>query len=404
MSNKGIGLITLTQSICNKFLLLLTIFLSVSCFTHAQSFTDPTKDGWRTNFKLLVDAEWDDNVFKLSDSQKDGMNQKDPGDLVSGRYNDMESINDIIYSIVPEVKLKTSAGLFSKQLSISGILDYQYYVHNNQKSNVRLGLLIKQNISKSQKLKFLGEYTPSYFVKNYLFDATDSTGHVSSYERIYHEANYNEFGMLLTYHHKYWKWIIDVGGDLFLGYRNRNYNDWFMGRDCELINAGILTKIKPVKWLRFYFIYYFESSISPTTTEVMILDEPDYQIDFNNDRDFADNNRRTEQTVNRSYFAQNIEFGLKLKPIKNLKLYGKLEYRFEDYKSEEPIDPNYKGRNDTKNRYAFGLDYLIIKDLHFLFKYEITNQLTNREGDPESTGEITDYEIHKTTVGVKWKF
>ena len=57
----------------------------------------------------------------------------------------------------------------------------------------------------------------------------------------------------------------------------------------------------------------------------MILDEPDYQIDFNNDRDFADNNRRTEQSVNRSNNSNTLELGLNFKPLKRLGLHAGFE-------------------------------------------------------------------------------
>ena len=387
-----------------EIIYLLIILGSIPCFTYAQNNSDSLKNDWGINWEIGADAEWNDNVFKLSTSQMDRMNLNDSGDVVSGRFNDMESINDIILSIVPQIEIKTKKGLFDRSLSFSGKIGYQHFIHNNKRSNVKLGLSVQQKISKSGKIELLGEYAPSIFLKNYLAEATDTTGGVSPAERIYLEGVYNELELLLSYHHRFRKWIMDAKGNLFLGYRTRNYDDWFTGRNQDAIKAGLSGEIEPAKWMIFKLGYYIESVNSPITPEVMILDEPDYQIDFNNDRDFADNNRRTIQTVNRSRTSQNIEIGLNVIPVKHLVIIGELKFRFKDYESQEPIDPNYKDRKDTKTKYAFGIEYRIVKGLFLMFKFESTTQQTNRVGDPESDGEITDYKTQITKAGIKWLF
>ena len=392
------------QKKINKLILLLFFLITFVCGTYAQTNVDTVKDNWETRWGVIMELDWNDNVYKLSDSQQNRMNLNNPGDDVSGRFKDLENISDVILSIAPELEVRTKDGLFGRSLSLSGIIDYQHYISNTKKSHVNLGLSIRQKISKKGKIIFQADYTPSYFKKNYLLDAIDSTGSVSSSERIYYEGVYNELEFLLSYKHLFNKWIIDVESDLFVGYRSRNYNSQFPGRSQDAFGGGLALEIVPAKWWYINLGYYFESVQSPITKEVMILDEPDYQIDFNNDRDFADNNRRTEQTVNRSNYSNTFELGLTFKPLKRLGLHAGFELLFKDYISQESIDPNFKDRNDTRSKIRLGCDYQILKKLFLTLEYKNVTQQTDRPEDPESVGEETDYITNIVKAGVQWQF
>lgn len=387
-----------------KLILLLLFLIAFVCGAEAQTKVDSVKDNWKTRWGVRMEVEWNDNVYKLSESQQNRMNLNNPGDAVSGRFNDMESISDGIISIAPEMSVRTKNGLFGRSLSLSGIIDYQHYLSNTKKSHFNLGLSISQKISKKGKIIFQADYIPSYFKKNFLLDATDSTGSVSSAERIYYEGVYNELEFLLSYKHLFNKWIMDVESELFVGYRSRNYNSQFPGRSQDAFGGGLAFEIVPATRWFINLGYYFESVESPITKEVMILDEPDYQIDFNNDRDFADNNRRTEQTVNRSNYSNTLEFGLTFKPLKRLGLHAGFELLFRDYISQESLDPNYKDRNDTRSKIRLGCDYQISKKIFLMVEYKNITQLTDRPEDPESVGEETDYITNIVKAGIQWEF
>jgi hypothetical protein len=402
--NDAKGKSTYLQTNFKKLIFPLFFLMAFFCYTRAQVNMDSVKDNWETRLGVLMVVDWNDNVYKLSSSQQTRMNLDDPGDITSGRYNNMESISDVILSIAPEFEVRTKNGLFRRSFSLAGIIDYQQYINNPEKSHFNLVISVKQKVSKHGKFIFRALYIPSYFKKNYLLDATDSTGHVSSSERIYYEGVYNELEFILSYHHKFLKWIVDVKSDLFFGYRNRNYNSQFPGRNQDVFAGGLAFEILPAKWWSVYLGYMIESGMSPITPEVMILDEPDYQIDFNNDRDFADNNRRTVQTVNRSDYAQSLEFGLKVRPLKQIKIYAGYGFVFTDYLSQEPIDPNYKNRNDTKTTLQLGVDYKIFKGFSIIAVYKNITQLTNRPEDPGHVGEETDYNNNIIKAGIQWRF
>jgi len=391
----------------SSFKKLILLFLLLPAFyngTNAQTDADTMNDDWKTRWGVRMEFEWNDNIYKLSESQQYRMNLNDPGDAVSGRFNDMASISDGIISIAPELEVRTKNGLFGRLLSLSGLIDYQHYISNTKKSHVNLALSIRQKISKKGRIILQADYIPSYFKKNYLLDATDSTGRVSSSERIYYEALYNEWEFLLSYKHLFNKWIMDIESELFVGYRNRNYNNQFPGRNQDAFGGGLAFELVPAKQWFVNLGYYFESVQSPITKEVMILDEPDYQIDFNNDRDFADNNRRTEQTVNRSNHSHTFELGLTFRPTKRIGLYAGIEFLFRNYISEEPIDPNFKDRNDTNTKFRLGFDYQISKKLFLMVEYKNVNQQTNRPEDPESVGEESDYKNNIVKAGIQWEF
>lgn len=391
------------QIIYKKLIIRLLFLMAFFCSSSAQSNVDSVRDSWETRWGVLNIVDWNDNVYKLSSSQQIRMNLNNPGDEISGRYNDMERISDVIFSIAPEFEVRTKNGLFGRSFSLRGIIVYQQYLYNNKKSHFNFGLSIKQKVSKHGKIILRAIYIPSYFKKNYLLDATDSTGHVSTSERIYHESVYNELEFILSYHHKFLKWIVDVKSDLFVGYRNRNYNSQFPGRNQDVFGGGLAFEVLPTKWWSIYLGYMIESRLSPITPEVMILDEPDYQIDFNNDRDFADNNRRTVQTVNRSYYSQALEFGLSLRPFKRINIYVGFKFVFRDYLSQEPLDPSYKDRNDKKTKLNLGCAYTLFKDLFLMFEYKNITQQTNRPSKPESVGEVTDYDMHRIKAGIQWQ-
>jgi hypothetical protein len=197
---------------------------------------------------------------------------------------------------------------------------------------------------------------------------------------------------------------MDVESEVFVGYRSRNYNSQFPGRNQDAFGGGLAFEILPAKRWFINLGYYFESVQSPITKEVMILDEPDYQIDFNNDRDFADNNRRTEQTVNRSNYSNTLDLGLTFRPLKRFGLHAGFEFLFRDYISQEPIDPNFKDRNDKRTKLRLGCDYQILKKLFFMVEYKKITQQTNRPEEIDYVGEETDYITNIVKAGIQWQF
>jgi len=371
-------------------------------YSFPQNEKDPVTNKWNSEWNLKFNVEWNDNVFKFSDSQKDRFDRRASVDEINGRFKDMESISDIIFSIAPEYKLKTKNGLFNKTLKLSGKIYFYHYLNNTAKDYFKIRLSAKQKVSKRGQVRLKTNFKYAYFVKNYLFDATDTTGSVSGDERIYREGVYDEWNVYLSYKHKFKQWKRDFSGELRLGYEIRKYNDEFPGRNSGAPGVGFTLEGEIVKWASLRFKYYYEVLSSPVTQEVLLLDEQDYRVDFNNDRDFADNNVRTVQSIDRSRNSNSFEFGLTIKPIKRIELKAKYETESKDYKSNELIDPNYKYREDSNRKIKLELVYRLFKVIYLEFEYKNISQNTNRPSDPESVGEIKDYNINIMKAGIKW--
>lgn len=379
-----------------------SLFIFFFSGTRSVSNVDSVKDGWETRWQTRAEIERNDNVFRLSAAQESRMVRNDSGDVVSGRFRDMESVSDVTFSSALEVEASTKTGLFQRSLSLAGRIDFNHYFNNSKRDHVDLELSISQKISKRGKIKLHWNYVPSYFVKNFLADVTDSTGNVSRSERVYKDGVFSEWDIDVVYRHQFSKWIVDITGDLLVGYRRKSYQDPFTGRNEKTFRGGLAFELDLTPWWSVDLSYLFEPVKSPVTSEVLILSEFDYRIDFNNDRDFADN--RAVLPVDRSHQAQLLEVASAFKLIKNITLHTGLGVVLKDYTSRQLIDPTHKDRNDTRTTIEFGFDYRIFSGFHLKGEYKRMTQKTNRREDSDYLGEITDYEMNIVRGGILMRF
>lgn len=382
------------------FFVLLTI--GFSDYSFSQTEKDTIKNNWDSKWNLKFSIEKNDNVFKFSDSQENRFNRRTSVDEANGRFKDMESVSDVIYSITPEYELKTKSGLFNRTLKLSGKIYFNHYVNNTGKDYFKFRVSAEQEVSKRGEVGLKTYFKPAHFKKNYLFDATDTIGSVSGNERIYRDGVYDEWDLYLFYEHKLHKWKRDFSCKLLLGYENRRYNDEFPGRNRDVFVGGFTLEGEILKWAFLRFGYYYEAVNSSVTGEVLLLDEQDYQVDFNNDRDFADNNVRTVQLIDRSRNSNSFEIGLTIKPIKRFEVNAAYKTESRDYTSDEQIDPNYKNREDSKNKFKLELGYRLFKHLYLELEYKKISQDTNKPSNPDSIGEVKNYNINFVKAGIKW--
>ncbi|MEK9136762.1 MAG: hypothetical protein AAB393_06525 [Bacteroidota bacterium] len=365
---------------------------------HAQT------NGWNTRWRGKIGMERDDNIFHLSTSQMLKMGTADTLFRQSGRYNDMKSIEDVIIPVSLEFEASIGNGISSLPLSLQAEVEYQPYTRNPKRSHFVLGVTAQQKVSERGRIRLRSEYIPSLFWKNYLADATDLTGKVNEGERIYRPATYREWDVSLDYKHHFEGMLHWLSGMAVVGYRARTYDDPFPGRNQRGLRGTAELEFDFTKRWSAEVGFVYESVKSPVAEEIMILDEPDYMMDFNNDLDVADHNRRTVQRVDRSRSDGLIHVATTIKPLKKLTLQAQFEHLRRHYNSQEPIDPANRGRVDNRNSFELGVDYNLVWGLHIQAKYSLEKQMTNTPGDPESLGETLDYEVRTLAVGLKWRF
>ena len=365
------------------------------------------ESGWK--FQTLGDAElsYETNVFNLSSDQIDRLEAGRPEDEISGRYDDMDSVDDAI--LTPRLRLEMNGpGLFSRDIQIRPGILYHFYSLNEKKSHLELGLDLEQEVGAHETLGLEISYAPDVFKKNYLSDATDLTGSVSASERVYEPATYDDAVIDLTYRRRLRKnpspsAIESVYGEVLLGYQNKEYEDPFENRseDSIRLGAGLDTEFNKITLAVSYLFEYVET---PGENEVLILDEADFNVDFNSDGDALDTNIRAEQKVDRSRLDHTIAVKASAKLNKDWTGEAKYDLRLQDYKSAEPFDAAYRDREDIRHRIGLGVEREFGRrwsvGLGFVWAHEEADKGDLPNIDPE---EPKSYDNITVSAGVSYR-
>ena len=101
------------------FSILIIIFLCATSKSIFAQESDPVspestekKPKSQTRFQIRAETgfEYNDNVFRLDDSQKSKMSENDSSDTAGGRFNNMESKWDFIVAPEARINIKTRKG------------------------------------------------------------------------------------------------------------------------------------------------------------------------------------------------------------------------------------------------------------------------------------------------------
>ena len=333
-----------------------------------------------------VEASYVTNVFNLSSDQQDQLEANSPADQTSGRYKDMDSVSDLI--VTPRLRLSSKQpGLGGKELQIKPGIAYNLYMQNAKKSHVELGVGLRQDVGDTGTLGLDVSYSPDVFKKNYLSDATDLTGSVTDAERVYKPAKYDDLSVDLSYRRKLWKAakvkagpssVESVYGEFLVGLQMREFNSDFVNRDEDSVRAGFGATAEFSNNMDLAANYTFEAVEAPAGTEVLILDEPDFGVDFNNDADSLDNNIRTVQGVDRSRNEHTITLKARAKLSKDWTGQARYDYRLQDYKSTERFDSAYNNREDKRHRLGLGLQRELAARWSLALGCEFVKEKTSR--------------------------
>ncbi len=396
--------IEMTRNTIMRVLLTTSFALLPFATVTAQQTDQPEASEWNIRWQAKTEVERDDNVFHLSPDQMLKMESVDSMENLSERYKNMRSIEDVIIPVALEFGASKENGMFNLPLSIQVGIEYQSYTKNPKRSHVILDLVFQQKVSSEGRVRFQSQYVPTLFWKNYLADARDSTGRVSAGERVYKPGTYREWDVSLDYKHHFHGLLRWVDGSFLIGYRSRTYDDPFPGRNQSAMRLGPSLEFDFAKWWTAEVGFVYEYGRSPITAEVMILDEPDYLLDFNHDLDVADLNRRTVQNVDRSRDAGLINAATTFKPIKGLSISAKYEHLRRQYLSQEQIDPGNRDRVDKRDGVKITIDYNVVLGLYLRVGYRYEKQMTETPADPEVLGETADYLVRGFVIGAKWRF
>jgi hypothetical protein len=368
------------------------------------------KHSWDWRFEVGSRFTYDNNVFRQSDEQTDRLEANRPEDAISGRYDDMESVDDFIVSQSLKVTAK-GPGLSGKSLIIEPEVRYNYYFENTEKAFLQGGLRLEQSLGKGKALGLETSYALDVFRRNYLADATDLTGAVSADERVYAPGEADEFDIALGYSQPLWKRGKGESGmlgadlveiEVMAGYGNVSFRDPHENRDLDIFRGGLGAKIEFSRSVEFSVHYQLAYAEAPNGTEVMIRDEQDFGVDFNNDGDAVDGDIRTVQHADRTRIDHSLGLKTAIRLHERLDLWLGYQVVFQNYLSNEEFDLSYNGREDLRHRVRLGLDWDLAR--HWDLRFEVQGIKEYVSNTLPATEEEREYDRFIVSLAVFYKF
>jgi hypothetical protein len=396
-------------------LLLVAAFLAAP-LPQAKPVAPPSK--WSTDGQVEAELRYNTNLWLLDSAHKDRLERGLPADKTSGRYDDMETAEDLILRPSVRVDLKGPSPLGRKVDFWAG-LGYDLYFQNSKRNNLDLALGLEQGVGSRGRFELEFDFLPQYFNKNYLADGVDASGNgnISSDERIYEPGEYREWEVRLGYRHA----LVDAkAGDRFGldghvqgGLRDRAYDDPFSGRDEE--GTWVKLGLQSHHWLgaggkgkatslRFGLHYRYETVNSPTESEVVLLDEVAFGTDFSGDGDSTDSHARVVTTVDRSRVEHEIRVSAALGITAATDVGLAYAYTIRDWSSDEPLDADHRDRKDNRNEVELFVKHDFAKGWQARAGVEWREQQTDRGGDPGASGESFDYSRSVWSISVDYRW
>ncbi len=362
------------------------------------------ESGWRARVRAEAWGGHDSNVFHLSPSQQAKLLANDPGNVASGRFGNMRAVGDLFLAPVLDARFERANLLGKGDFTAGTALEYRRYLSNSSRSYASFAGHVQQETSKRGRLELEWSWAPSRFQRNYLVDVLDPAGKVSLDERVYRGAVYTEPEATLAYEHRLTRKrsALEASLEVALGAAWRGYRPPFEGRDERALWGAARVKIEPAPDLALGAGYAYERVANAAHVEPLILDEPDYQLDFDGDGDALDTNRLVRERVDRSCGAHQLEAQVRWRPLESLRLQGGYAFVARGYTSRERLDPAHRGRDDRRHDLSALAEYRALPSLRIVARFEQRWQTTNRPGDPEAAGDTADYAQRLVEIGVAW--
>ena len=361
-----------------KTALFLTLFF-VFIITSGQA-----KEEGGTKLSLFgeIGFEYTDNVFRLTDDQISTMDENDPDDIISGRYQEMDSLSDSIFKPRVGIKWKSDSPLGGK-FRLTSWLRYHYYLENDDSSYSEYGIALKNSIGKKGDLTFDANLTYGFRKKNYLSSASDmnGNGNISRDERTYSAAVYDEYEGEISYRHE----VIDDKDKIlsefyikpFAGYKIRSHNSSFTNRDKDSAFGGLEFDFEFLNRVDLEFSYTYENVSSPGDVELVLFDETRSGTDVNGDSRLK-KNAALYTDIDRSSESNTIQINPTITVSKDIKFSLGYSKRTTDYTSGNPLDIEHYNQNAYREKYEAGISFDLSKTWFLKAEYCRTD-----DEDPE---------------------
>lgn len=362
--------------------------------------TTPTRKSWRPTLVLGAEVEGDNNVFLLSAGKKRDVAAPSPGQIISGRFNDMERASDLIGTVGLGLELK-GPGLTGRPLTVGPSVEYARYVFNTVRSHVVAGFDLRQELPHQGRFRLGATVTPDQFTRNYLFDAIDGNvdGVITADERRYAPGRSFEADLGGDYRHRVSKsaglWLLAGGG-----YSIRRFDAPHEDRDLDGPTGTLAIQFDRGRGLEVGLRYEVAGLTAPVTTRVVLLNEPDFGQDLNGDLDAVDLNVRRLTPVDRSRTEQAVAADLEVGIGKRTRLGFVFTHRWRSFSSDETYDVTNRGRRDRREEFGATMVNRLSRRVRLRTGAEFGAQRLTRDLDTAGSGEIGDYSRARFIVGL----
>jgi hypothetical protein len=362
--------------------------------THKRSRAE---EGWRLVPALRVVERSDDNPYFLSDASKTGVDAPSPASLASGRYTNMGGSSDYITSIRGGLAAEGPA-ILGRNLTLGADARYEYYQKNAKRRNFLYDLRAIQSLGHGTHIGARAAIIPSYFFRNFLADAVDlnANGVIEPNERLYAAGTYSDKEFSGELRQRLVKSTDDhpFGAELTLkgGHKTRDYEQPFQTRGYRGPFAGASAVLDLSSSVALEGEYRRANLKSTPGTSVVLLNEPDFNQDFNANGRLTDLRVRSVQLVDFSRIEQDMAGRFRIRSSDAVETTLSYAHRQRNYQSKQPYDIYNNTRRDKRDRFGIDLAYRFSpgRSVHFGANGEV-QKLTNTLRSTRILDGVTDY-------------
>lgn len=367
-----------------------------------------SRDRWKVRRGVRIESEYDDNVFLLAEATKPDLESPSVGSALSGRYTGMRSAGDVITTVQASLAIR-GPGAFARTLEIRPDAGLAFYAQNAERRNIDLGLTFEQDLPRGSRMRLSATTRPSYFARNYLSDATDTNGDgsISSAERRYRPGAYRDGKIALDYRVRLNKATgkspfgaaLRVGG----GFHARSYDAPFQARDVSGPTAAAWLLMDVSRHFSIDVGYDLAVLSATPTPQVMVVDEADVSRDLNGNGSVTDPDVRSVAAMDRSRSEHTVGTRAQFDLSRRTDLHLKLERRWRDFSSDEPLDRSNFGRRDARTVVGAEFTFVLRPGLRLALSSDLSRQTLTR-GENASEGEIDDFSRRRFALGARYDF
>ena len=332
--------------------------------THRTQVAKPSveREGWRLTPGLRIVQTFDDTPFLLSDARKAGVDAPSASSITSGRYTNMAGASDFITSMRGGLNAE-GPGILGRKLTLGADARYEYYQRNARRRNMFYAMRVGQALGHGSHLVARAELQPKYFFRNYLADAVDLNGDgtIQSAERVYAAATYFDQEFTGEFRQRLVKATDDhpFGAQLIMeaGHQTRTYQQPFQTRGYRGPFAGVIGELDLTARVGLEGEYRRSSLRATPGSTVLLLDEPDFNRDFNGNGTVTDLRVRSVQTADFSRIEQDMAARFRVRPTNAVETTLSYGLRLRNFESKQPYDVYNNTRHDRRDRLGIDMAY-----------------------------------------------